>query len=278
MIPRTAGVEASVFPDLYRGPFSKEEAGSRYADMVKETIDFNTPGKVAAMLSEPIQGAGGVYPLPIDFMPKAVPHVRAAEGLLISDEVQTGFGKLGSHYWGTDYLGYKADIITMAKHLGNGFPMGAVATSKEIASSPNKMIGSTYGGNPVAMATGREVLRVIDDEKLQERTAANSKILLKGLNEIKDRYECVGDVRGQGLLVGVEIVKDKESKEPDFEMYNDIHENMKDYGLLVGKGGRYEKMNVYRLQPPMCINEQDVEFLLDVMERSIQDAMRDRQK
>ena len=214
--------------------------------------------------------------MPRDFMKYAAPHVKAAGGLLTSDEVQTGFGKLGTHYWGTDYLGYKADIITMAKHIGNGFPLGAVATSREIGSSTSKMIGSTYGGNPVAMAAGREVLRVIDDEKLQERTAHNSTLLLKGLNDIKDKYECVGDIRGHGLLVGIEIVSDKESKEPDFEMYNDIHENLKDYGLLVGKGGRFEKSNVFRLQPPMCIGEKDVEYALDVIERSVKDAVESR--
>ena len=272
-VPRTAGIEATVFPELYRGPFTPEEAGKRYADLLKEAIDFNTPGNVASLLSEPIQGAGGVYPLPKDFMKYAVPHVKAAGGLLASDEVQTGFGKLGTHYWGTDYLGYKPDLISMAKHIGNGFPLGAVAATREVASSTGKMIGSTYGGNPVAMAAGREVLKVIDDEKLQERTAKNSEILLKGLNELKDRYEPIGDIRGHGLIVGIEIVKDKESKEPDFDMYNDIHENLKDYGLLVGKGGRFEKTNVYRLQPPMCINEQDIEFALDVIERSVKDAI-----
>lgn len=180
-------------------------------------------------------------------MQLAVPEVKKAGGLTISDEVQTGFGKLGSHYWGADWAGYKPDIITMAKHLGNGFPMGAVAASREVASSCEKMIGSTYGGNPVAMAAGREVLKVIEEEFLQERTLYNGKILKAGLLNIKDKYEQVGDIRGQGLLVGIEIVTDKETKVPDFDLFNAIHENCKDNGLLMGRGGRYEKANCFRL-------------------------------
>lgn len=164
----------------------------------------------------------------------------------------------------------------MAKHLGNGFPMGAVAASKEVASSCEKMIGSTYGGNPVAMAAGREVLKVIDEEKLQERTLHNGTILKDGLNNIMHKYEQVGDIRGQGLLVGIEIVTDKETKKPDFELFNAIHENCKENGLLLGRGGRYEFANAFRLQPPMCISEHDVAFALDVIDRSVRDAVKGR--
>ena len=168
-------------------------------------------------------------------------------------------------------LGYKPDIITMAKQMGNGFPLAAVACTKEVGASLNKLTFSTYGGNPLAMAAGREVLRVIDDENMQENTLKCGDLLKAGLMELKAKYEQVGDVRGTGLMLGLEIVKDKESKTPDPDLFNDIFEKTKDYGLLLGKGGRFG--NTFRIQPPMCITEGDVEFSLDVFERSIRESL-----
>jgi len=156
---------------------------------VKEAIDFNTSGKVAMFMAEAIQGVGGLNPLPQGFMQHAIPHVKAAGGLLLSDEVQTGFGRVGSHYWGCDWLGYKPDIITMAKQMGNGFPLAAVACSKEVSSSLNKLTFSTYGGNPLAMAAGREVLKVIDEENMQENSLRCGELLKAGLSELQSRYE-----------------------------------------------------------------------------------------
>lgn len=271
-IPETQGVEKMIFPDLYRGQYPKEGAGAFYAQEVKDTIDFCTPGKVALFMAEPIQGFGGIYPMPEDFIPKAVEHVRAAGGLYLSDEVQTGFGRLGSHYWGHDAMGMgKPDIITMAKMMGNGFPMAAVATTKEIANSfGSKVTFSTYGGNPIAMATGREVLKVIDDEKLQENCQVMGALFMKGLKELQNKYDQVGDVRGNGLMIGIELVTDQESKTPNPELLTEILEKTKDYGILLGKGGRFG--NVFRLQPPMCLNAKDVEFAIDVIDRSLQEA------
>jgi len=148
---------------------------------VKEAIDFNTSGKIAVFMAEAIQGVGGLNPLPQGFMQEAIPHVKAAGGLLLSDEVQTGFGRIGSHYWGCEMLGYQPDIITMAKQMGNGFPLAAVAMSKEVAASMNKLTFSTYGGNPLAMAAGREVIKVIDEENMQENSHNLGKLLMAGL-------------------------------------------------------------------------------------------------
>lgn len=168
-------------------------------------------------------------------------------------------------------LGYKPDIITMAKQMGNGFPLAAVATSKEIAGSLNKLTFSTYGANPMAMAAGREILHVIDDEHLQDNSARCGALLKEGLLDIQSRYEQVGDVRGEGLMMGMEIVKDKESKEPAPELFAEMFEKTKDHGLLLGKGGRFG--TTFRIQPPMCITEKDVEFSLDVFERSIKETL-----
>ena len=129
-------------------------------------------------------------------MQEAIPHVKNAGGLILSDEVQTGFGRCGTHYWGCDWLGFKPDLVTMAKGIGNGFPLAAVATSREIANCMEKVTFTTYGANPMAMAAGREVLKVIDDEGYQENCRVLGERYMKGLNELKDKYEEVGDVRG----------------------------------------------------------------------------------
>jgi len=178
-------------------------------------------------------------------MQKAIPHVKAAGGLILSDEVQTGFGRTGEHYWGCDMLGFQPDIVTMAKGIGNGFPVAAMATTKEIASVMTKVTFSTYGGNPVGMAAGREVIKVIDDEGMQENARVLGDRLWKGLKELQSRYEQVGDVRGKGLMVGIELVTDMESKTGDGELFGEVMERCKNHGLLFGKGGRFG--NVIRL-------------------------------
>ena len=164
-LPRTVGVVPSCFPDMYRGPWSNvEEASEMYAKQVKDVIEFNTSGKVACLSAEPVQGAGGINPLPKGFLVKAAEHVRNAGGLLICDEVQTGFARMGTHYWGFEYQGVKPDIVVMAKTIANGIPLAAVACSREIANSLKKLTFSTFSANPVALAAGREVLKVIDEE------------------------------------------------------------------------------------------------------------------
>lgn len=169
-------------------------------------------------------------------------------------------------------LGYKPDIITMAKQMGNGFPLAAVAFSKEVGASMKKLTFSTYGGNPLAMAAGREVIKVIDEEGMQENSFRCGKLMMAGLMDLKNRYEQVGDVRGSGLMMGLEIVKTAECKTPDNELFNTMFEKTKDYGLLLGKGGRFG--NVFRIQPPMCITEEDVAFSIDVIERSLKESLK----
>lgn len=225
-------------------------------------------------MAEPVQGAGGLVPMPKDYVNKAVEHVKNAGGLYLSDEVQTGFGRIGSHYWGFERLGTKPDIVTMAKQVANGFPVSVVATTKEIAENcmNGKTIFATYGGNPIGMAAGREVLKVIDDERLVENSHAMGELFFKNLRDIQSRVPTLGDVRGAGLMIGLELVQDKATKTPaDQEYFNAVFEKTKDYGILLGKGGRHG--NVIRLQPPMCLNAQDVEFACDVIERSLKECM-----
>jgi len=179
---------------------------------------------------------------------------------------------MGTHYWGCEMLGYTPDLISMAKHIGNGIPLAAVATTKEIASAMSKNTFTTFGGNPIAMAAGREILKVIDEEDLMEQTRIKTEYMHSGFKYLEDKYEIVGDIRGHGLMMGMELVKDKESKDPvDAKLFANIWERAKDYGLLVGKGGGYG--NVFRIQPPMCITHQDIDFAIDVMDRSIRESL-----
>jgi alanine-glyoxylate transaminase/(R)-3-amino-2-methylpropionate-pyruvate transaminase len=202
-----------------------------------------------------------------EFIQRVIPMVKNAGGLLLSDEVQTAFGRMGSHYWGCEMLDYKPDIMTMAKHIGNGIPLACVATTKEIASSYKKSTFTTYGSNPIAMAAGREILKIIDEEDLQEKTRVKTEYMHAGFKYLEDKYEVVGDVRGHGCMLGIELVKDKESKLPNPELFDDVWEKTKNYGLLMGKGGRFG--SVFRIQPPMCFTKEDIDFAIDTVDRSI---------
>jgi len=179
---------------------------------------------------------------------------------------------LGTHYWGAERVDYPADIMCMAKHIGNGIPLAAMACSKEVAESwGNKLTFSTFGANPIAMAAGREILKTIDEEGLQEYARVISEYFLEGAKYLEDKYEQVGLVRGHGLMMGIEIVKDKEHLEPNNKLFDDVWEKTKDYGLLLGKGGRYG--TVFRIQPSMAITHADVDFAIAVIDHSIAEVL-----
>jgi alanine-glyoxylate transaminase/(R)-3-amino-2-methylpropionate-pyruvate transaminase len=169
-------------------------------------------GKVAAFFAESIQGVGGAVQFPRDFLKRTAEQVRAGGGLVVSDEVQTGFGRTGTNYWGFQNHNITPDIVTMAKGMGNGFPMAAVVTRKEIADTLGQALYfNTFGGNPMACAVGSAVLDVIDEEKLQENCHVVGSYFLSELAKVRDEFEIVGDVRGKGLMIGVELVESKVS-------------------------------------------------------------------
>jgi alanine-glyoxylate transaminase / (R)-3-amino-2-methylpropionate-pyruvate transaminase len=271
-MPHSFGVHHAIVPDPYRGLWGRDEddAGKNYADDVKNLLDFATSGQVAAFIAESIQGVGGCVVFPDGYLKHAYEHVRAAGGLCIADEVQTGFGRTGTHYWGFETQGVIPDIVTMAKGIGNGCPLGAVVTTPKIAATLTQRIHfNTFGGNPVACAQGMAVLEVIEREKLQENSQTIGNRLLAGLNQLKEKYKLIGDVRGKGLLLGIELVKDQQSKEPAKEECAQILETCKEMGLLLGKGGLWGQ--TIRFSPPMCVNEQDADFLLDALDRAFSD-------
>jgi alanine-glyoxylate transaminase/(R)-3-amino-2-methylpropionate-pyruvate transaminase len=268
-VPHSFGVHHAMTPDPYRGLWGRDDvaAGEKYGDDVKNLIDYGTSGQVAAFIAESILGIGGCVVFPDGYLRQVYQHVRAAGGLCIADEVQTGFGRTGTHFWGFETQGVIPDIVTMAKGIGNGCPLGAVITTPQIAQTlTNRLHFNTFGGNPVVCAQGSAVLDVIEREKLQENSLKIGNKILAGLNQLKEKYQLIGDVRGKGLLLGIELVKDRQSKEPAREECAQILENCKNMGLLLGKGGLWGQ--TIRFSPPMCVNEQDADFLIEVLDRA----------
>src|SRR5438309_5073898 len=239
-VPHSFGVHHAITPDPYRGLWGRDDAdaGKKYAADVKNLIDFATSGQVAAFIAESIQGVGGCVVFPDGYLKNAYEHVRAAGGVCIADEVQTGFGRTGTHYWGFQTQDVIPDIVTMAKGIGNGCPLGAVVTTPQIASVLSKKIHfNTFGGNPVVCAMGKAVLEVIEGEKLQENSLRLGNYILAGLEELKARHKLIGDVRGKGLMLGIELVKDRVTKEPAKAECAQVLELCREMGLLLGKGG-----------------------------------------
>jgi alanine-glyoxylate transaminase / (R)-3-amino-2-methylpropionate-pyruvate transaminase len=271
-VPHSFGVHHAITPDPYRGLWGRDdvEAGKKYAADVTNLLDFATSGQVAGFIAESIQGVGGCIVFPDGYLKYVYEHVRAAGGLCIADEVQTGFGRTGTHYWGFETQRVVPDIVTMAKGIGNGCPLGAVVTTPKIAATlAQRTHFNTFGGNPVACAQGRAVLEIIEREKLQENSLTIGSRLLAGLNQLKEKHKLIGDVRGKGLMLGIELVKDRQSKEPAKEASAQILETCKEMGLLLGKGGLWGQ--TIRFSPPMCVNAQDADFLLEVLDRAFSD-------
>lgn len=263
-VPQHFGVHHAIAPDLYRGRWQTSDSGPQYAEEIQHLIDHATSGKVAGFIAESIQGVGGVVVYPEGYLSEVYRSIRKAGGLCIADEVQSGFGRSGSHYWGFETQGVIPDIVTMAKGIGNGFPLGAVVTTPEVAAALAQRIHfNTFGGNPVACAMGSAVLEVIAEEKLQENCAAVGSHLLGALRALQSRFVLLGDVRGRGLMIGCELVKNRESKEPASEACRDILEFCREHGLLLGKGGLHG--NVLRIKPPMCIGRDDADFIIEVL-------------
>ena len=269
-VPHSFGVHHAVAPYPYRGNFGYDDpdAGRKYADDVKDLIGYATPGKIAAFIAEPIQGVGGFVVLPDGYLKHTYEHVRAAGGLCISDEVQTGFGRTGTHFWGFETHGVIPDIVTMAKGIGNGAPLAAVVTTPKIAAvMAQKVHFNTFGGNPVVSAIGTAVLEVIEKEKTQANCLELGHYILAGLEKLKAKHKIIGDVRGKGLMLGIEFVKDRATKEPAKEACAQAVENARELGLLLGKGGLWGQ--TIRFAPPMNITKADADFLLAVLDEAI---------
>ncbi|HEY4414418.1 MAG TPA: aminotransferase class III-fold pyridoxal phosphate-dependent enzyme [Verrucomicrobiae bacterium] len=268
-VPHSFGVHHALAPYPYRGVFGYDDAdaGKKYAADVKQVIDFCTSGKVAGFIAESIQGVGGFVEFPQGYLKQTYEYVRAAGGVCIADEVQTGFGRTGTHFWGFETQDAIPDIVTMAKGIGNGAPLAAVVTTPKIAQSLlGKVHFNTFGGNPVVSAIGKAVLEVIEKDNLQANALKLGNHILAGLNKLKEKHKIIGDVRGKGLMLGIEMVKDRATKVPASAECQQVLENARELGLLIGKGGLWGQ--TIRFAPPMCITEADANFLLEVLDES----------
>lgn len=256
-------------PNQYRGIFG---AGTQpYLDEIDRTIATATSGQVAGIFVESVQGYGGIIEMPPGYMSGAAERVRAAGGLYIADEVQSGFGRTGDHFWGFEADDVVPDIVVMAKGLGNGFPIGAVVAKKHIAEPmAEKFMFHTYGANPTSAAAARAVLAVMRDEGLQANAKAVGGVLLDRLQDLKDRFACLGDVRGKGLMLAMEFVKDRDSKAPDKDMTTEVFEACRAQGIILSKSGPFQQC--LRMVPPLCLSMEDVDQVTLGLTRALEAA------
>ncbi|KAJ7424067.1 Alanine--glyoxylate aminotransferase 2, mitochondrial [Pitangus sulphuratus] len=248
-------------------------AKDQYIEQFKDTLNTSVPKTVAGFIAEPIQGVNGAVQYPRNFLKEAYGLIRERGGICIADEVQTGFGRTGSHFWGFQTHDVVPDMVTLAKGIGNGFPMAAVVTTKEIADSlAQNLHFNTFGGSPLACVVGAAVLDAIEEDGLQKNSEDVGTYMLLELAKIRDEFEIVGDVRGKGLMIGVEMVTDKDSRCPlPAEEVGQIWEDCKDMGVLIGRGGLYNQ--TLRIKPPMCITKNDVDFAVEVFRTALQRHM-----
>ncbi len=251
-------------PDVYRGAHHGSDAGKRYAGNVAQAVrQIRDAGHgLAAFFCESALGCGGQIILPSGYLREAYAAVRAAGGVCVADEVQTGFGRAGTHFWMFETQGVVPDIVTLGKPIGNGHPLGAVVTTPEIAASfANGMeYFNTFGGNPVSCAAGLAVLDVIRDEELQQNALEVGEYLKRGLWELQNRHSWIGDVRGLGLFIGVEFVRRRDTLEPAESEAAQVVELMKERGVLLSTDGPFH--NVIKIKPPLVFSRADADFLL----------------
>jgi 4-aminobutyrate aminotransferase-like enzyme len=264
----SVGVTHAINPYCYRCPLglSYPNCGIACANDVENVIQTTTSGHIAAFLAEPIQGVGGFITPPKEYFKIVFNIVKKYGGLFISDEVQTGFGRTGQKWFGIEHWEVEPDILTTAKGMANGVPVGATIASPEIADAFQGMTISTFGGNPVTAAAARATIEVIEEEKLLDNAHHVGSYFRAQLEELKEKHSLIGDVRGMGLMQGVELVKDRKSKEPAPQETNTLMERCKDNGLLIGKGGLYG--NVLRISPPLNIGKADAEEATRILDKS----------
>jgi 4-aminobutyrate aminotransferase-like enzyme/Ser/Thr protein kinase RdoA (MazF antagonist) len=266
---RKPWVHVAPIADDYRGPYRRgdADAGKKYARHVAEILGrLRAEGRgAAAYIAETLPSVAGQIVFPQGYLAEVHRHVRAAGGICIADEVQVGFGRLGTHFWGFETQGVVPDIVVLGKPIGNGFPLAAVVTTPEIAASfDNGMeFFSTFGGNPVASAAGLAVLDVLEEEHLQEHALRVGSYLIAKLEALQERHALIGDVRGSGLFLGVEFVRDRTSREPAPEEASYIVNRLRDSGILTGADGPHH--NVIKLRPPLVFSEADADVFVGAL-------------
>jgi 4-aminobutyrate aminotransferase-like enzyme len=262
-------IRHAVAPYCYRCPLRLEYPGCGVAcaEDVEEVIKTTTSGRPAAFLAEPIMGVGGFITPPREYHGIVAEIVRRHDGLLIADEVQTGWGRTGGKWFGIEHYGVEPDIIVAAKSLGNGYPVGATLARAEVADSFAGLTISTFGGNPVTMAAAKAVVDAIDADQLLDNARTVGDHLRGRLEELAEKHPLIGEVRGMGLMQGVELVKDRKTKEPAPQATAAVLEATKDRGLIVGKGGLFG--NTLRISPPLNVTEDDADEAAGILDQAL---------
>ena len=263
------GIVHARAPYCYRCPLklSYPECGLACAEDIEEVIMTTTTGEIAAFMAEPVLGVGGFVVPPPGYFERAAEIARKHGGLFIADEVQTGWGRTGDKWFGIEHWDVEPDIITSAKGLGNGAPVGMTVATPEVADKFPGLTFSTFGGNPVSMAAALAVIKVIEEEDLRRNAREVGGYLRGRLEELKERHAVIGDVRGLGLMQGLELVKDRETKEPHPQAVLKIFEETKRRGVLVGKGGLYG--NVVRTGMMLNSTSDHVDELIEALDASL---------
>jgi len=256
-------------PDTYRGEFQDADAGERYARYVQDAVDKLVARgvKPAAFVIDTISSCGGVVQPPKGYLKAAADIIRKAGGLFVADEVQPGFGRTGNHFWGYQADDLIPDIVTMGKPMGGGHPIAAVVSRRDLV---EKFAGhsdyfNTFGGNPVSCAAALAVLDVIEQEGLQENARVVGEYLVEGLHRLAEKHPCIGDIRGTGLFIAVDLVTDPESRNPDTQLAKTVVNQLKDNGILTGSIGPHS--NILKLRPPMVFSRENADYMLEIFDR-----------
>jgi 4-aminobutyrate aminotransferase-like enzyme len=267
--PSQAGVIHAHNAYCYRCPFGLKypDCEVRCATDMEELIRTTTGGKVAGFIGEPIQGVGGYITPPKEYFQIVQKIIKNHGGIFISDEVQTGWGRTGGKWFGIEQWGVVPDIITGAKGLANGSPIGLTVAKPEVADGLKGVTLSTFGGNPVTATAAKAVIDFIEEQRLVDNCTETGNYFHGRLLELKDKHELIGDVRGMGLMQAIELVEDRETKAPATTQSAMMMEATRENRILVGKGGLYG--NVIRVTPPMNIDKSDVDNFIGALDRSL---------
>jgi len=255
-------------PDTYRGIYRDADAAGKYASHIDTAIEtLQSRGiKPAAFVIDTIVSSAGIVTLPPGYLRLAADRIRAAGGLFVADEVQPGFGRMGTHFWGYEADDLVHDIVTVGKPMGNGHPMAATVTRAELVDEFSQRVHyfNTFGGSPVSCAAGMAVLQVIEEEQLQQNSLTVGQYLTDGLTDLAARHEAIGDVRGSGFFKSVELVTDRESREPATELTARVINGLRERQVLAGSIGK--DANILKLRPPMVFTKEAADYFLNILD------------
>ena len=261
-------------PDAYRGEYREDDAADKYAAHVESAIaEFDKRGvKPAAFVIDTIISSSGIVSPPPGYMSKAAEIIRAAGGLFVADEVQPGFGRTGKNFWGYEADDFVPDIVTMGKPMGNGHPLAATVARTDIVDrfSVKGSYFNTFGGNPVSCAAGLAVLDVLENENLQQNALAVGQYLIDGVTELATRHEGIGEIRGSGLFLAVDMVEDRETRDPATELASRVVNGLCERGILTGTIGPFD--NILKLRPPMVFSTENADYFLEIVDGVLSDA------